>query len=49
MTSELLKYLKEQLGVFLKEWIFKKTLLHNVIFYQILMLFKCLKIFYVPF
>ena len=57
MTSELSKYLKEQLGVFLNvkqpKWSWLKTLkkdfqvktfLYNAMFYQILMLFKFLKI-----
>ena len=60
MTSELLKYLNEKMDVFLKtkqqKWGLLKTtnifltkaFLYNVIYYQILMLFKFLKISYVP-
>ena len=60
MTSELSKYLNEQLDVFLnveqqmqltknvKNGFLSKNYLYNVIFYQILMLFRLLKISYVP-
>ena len=55
MKQELFNYLKEQLRVLLnvKQQKMKlakniKNLIHNVIFYQILMLFEFLKNFYIP-
>ena len=42
------KQQKTKLAKNIKKWIFKQKLFCNVIFYQILMLFKFLKISYVP-